>query len=448
MMSKQIASREPSRPVAGPGQGGALTPWLRRQLRRRIFWLLALLAVLALILYAKRDLLGGYPNSQARRALRERDLAGALDWLDISERLAPGNPEKEFLLARVRRREGRLQDMRACLENARRGGWSPELVRREEWLGWAQSGRLREAEEHWDELSAAPRDDAGEICEAFVMGYLRNYRLQDALELLAVWEADFPADPQPHFWRGQIRQEQRAWSAAADEFQQALQRDPQHAEAALELADVHVELKRHADALHYYGVAAAAGADAAAARLGRARCLTMLGRHAEARRLLRALVRAAPADPDAAVELAQLEVESGRHAQALELLAPLAPREPFHLDLQHAYAMALRGANRLEEAQARLEAVSEIRRQRHRASTLVMNVTQQPDNPDLRCEVGATYLHNGDEKAGLIWLASALECDPRHRETHRVLADYYARHSARNPRFQSLAQNHRRLSGE
>ncbi len=449
MKPHRAAHKNKSDPKS-PDSPKANTKTTRRvvQIRRRTAILVGFLVVSLVLLIGQREYLSVFPNSRARGALRQRDLPGAQYWLRISERIAPGNAEKEFLLARVCRREGDFEGMRQHLRKSLQAGFPADTIQREEWLALAQSGKIQEAESYLGALTNEPRGDAPEICEAYVIGYLRNYRLQKAFELLAVWEADFPRDPQPFFWRGQIRQEQRAWSEAAREFQETLRRDPHHTQAALDLADALIELKRPEDALRFYDLAAAQADGGAPAQLGRAKSLKMLGRKDEARQTLEALVRQDPNHAAAAVELAQLESAAGRHARALELLEPLESREPKNLDLQYAYAVALRGTKQLDEAKKRFDAVTKIREERHRASDLVMQAAQQPDNADLRCEIGTIYLHYGDEKTGLVWLANALECDPRHRETHRVLADYYASHSEDDPRYQTLAQNHRRLSRE
>jgi predicted Zn-dependent protease len=142
------------------------------------------------------------------------------------------------------------------------------------------------------------------------------------------------------------------------------------------------------------------------------------------------------------LELAQMELGAGHYAEALALLTPLAANEYRFADLQFSYASALRGNNRQEEAQARFAIAAEIRQQLRRASELTDQTADRPDDPALRYEIGRIYLENGYEKDGLMWLASALECEPQHGPTQSTLANYYARSGAR-PAARSLAENSR-----
>ena len=54
-------------------------------------------------------------------------------------------------------------------------------------------------------------------------------------------------------------------------------------------------------------------------------------------------------------------------------------------------------------------------------------IASSPKDADLRREIGELFLRNGQTEQGLRWLDSALVIDPRHRATHRVLAEYYTK---------------------
>jgi Tfp pilus assembly protein PilF len=41
--------------------------------------------------------------------------------------------------------------------------------------------------------------------------------------------------------------------------------------------------------------------------------------------------------------------------------------------------------------------------------------------------MGRILLRNGQESKGLLWLTSALQLDPQHQPSLRLLADYYER---------------------
>ncbi len=62
---------------------------------------------------------------------------------------------------------------------------------------------------------------------------------------------------------------------------------------------------------------------------------------------------------------------------------------------------------------------------------------------DLRCEAGSIFIAQGLRKEGADWLLTALRCDPSHRKTHELLAQYHA--EAGN---QSLAAHHRLMAAQ
>jgi hypothetical protein len=76
-------------------------------------------------------------------------------------------------------------------------------------------------------------------------------------------------------------------------------------------------------------------------------------------------------------------------------------------------------------------------RKRLRAAT--DRVRQSPRDPDPRAEAGALCLRLGRMDEGLLWYASALRIDPRHRASREALADYHER--AGN---HAAAERHRR----
>lgn len=81
----------------------------------------------------------------------------------------------------------------------------------------AQRGNLASLEPELGKLFASYKDP-DEVCEAFVLGYLLKYRLQDALQLVSVWEKDYPNDDRVHFLRGRIVEHRPDFDAALVEY--------------------------------------------------------------------------------------------------------------------------------------------------------------------------------------------------------------------------------------
>ena len=67
----------------------------------------------------------------------------------------------------------------------------------------------------------------------------------------------------------------------------------------------------------------------------------------------------------------------------------------------------------------------------------------QPEDAELRYQIGSTLLRYDSPSDGLGWLLSVLDVDPHHRPTHAVLAEYYA-----GKGNEKLAEHHRHLAGD
>jgi len=112
----------------------------------------------------------------------------------------------------------------------------------------AQSGQMREAEPHLRQLLLDPGEDGQEICESYVIGYLRNRQLWKAMPLIDVWQAEFPGDPQPHALRGAQLQEAEQWQDAIAEYQKVLEWTPRDTRIRRQLAMCLKEARRHDEA--------------------------------------------------------------------------------------------------------------------------------------------------------------------------------------------------------
>lgn len=452
--SRRRSERRPKAPTEGASRTaeseGIPAP------RRRLVWLLACLLVTLVAGWFGRTSL---PNSLARRRLAERDLEAARWWLDVTRRLDSRNAEAYFLTARAHRREGELTAASQALRQAQALGWPAEEIDRERQLGQAQWGQLSAAEPHLPDLMTNAGQDGPEVCEAFVVGYLKAHDFTRAHQLLRIWMTDFPEDPQPHFYLGSMYHENDDFEKAIASYQRAWELDARHARAALGAAECHQARKQPTQALEWYRRAeqlapekhasleptsSEAGTDRLRALVGEARCLRELGQVDEATKIIARVVAAAPDFAPAILEWAQLRSEAGQFAEAVERLAPLAAQRPHDWDLQFAYATALRGTGQVDDAVRRFEAIAEARNQLSKARNLTEQLRR--DDVETRYQIGMIHLHYGTDVEALWWLKSALDFEPRHQATHRALADYYAAKVAQDSRYASLAERHRQLA--
>ncbi|MCO6458678.1 MAG: tetratricopeptide repeat protein [Pirellulaceae bacterium] len=379
---------------------------------------------------------------QARNCLENRQLAQARQWLDAALHRDPDSGEALLLLARLERREGRLSNARDYLQRAWKAGVSPARLERQQWLALAQAGQLDEAEPHLNELLSDPQGEAAEICEAFLNGYLRAYRFDDALRLLDAWQADFPADPQPRIYRGMVFEHLMMTGKAIEEYEAACRLDPARLEAHLRLADQLAALLRDEQALAHYQICLDADPRHPEARLGYASCLLKQGQVEQPEQIFRQVLADNPGNRRARAGLAQLTMSAGKYDEAVAVLQELVAEQPTDRAWRYQLATALQTSGRADEARPHFEFVTAANQAMARAQGLLEQLRTEPARVDLRFDVGSTLLQYGSASEGVAWLQSVLQLEPDHRAAHEALAAHYE--SQDQP---ELAARHRRQAG-
>lgn len=446
-----MPNRDPqSHPPAPAGQQAerpARAAEPRARGRRRRFCLLACWCLGGLAGWFAPDVGGQISVRQARACLTARDAARSLWWLDVATTLVGKSGEERFLRARANRKLGRLDATRSLLVEAAQLGCPQERLEREQWLVLAQAGQLREAEPHLARLLTDPQGDGPDICEAYVNGFFVNHRLSEAYRLLDAWAADYPQDPQPHFFRGQMLLGQQRAAEAESSYREALARQPRFPAATYGLAQSLREQSRVEEAIPYYTAVLKAAEHAVAARVGLAGCWTSLGRSSEARQLLQEARRMQPADPAVLQELARIELHAGNLAEAVTLLESAVARDARDSELRYVLATALARAGRPAEAKPHFQYVNEARIALSEAQRLTDHLAARPDDVEARFTVGRIHLQYGSREKGLQWLRSVLNYDANHQPTRALLAEHYALRRSQVSTPAGLAETERNLGG-
>lgn len=378
---------------------------------------------------------------QGRRALAERDAEPALSWLKKAERLDPEWGETQFFMARAYRHLGQFDRMRACLVRAAELGYPGETLKREETLILAQAGRLAPNDPALTALMIDPRGDSREIYEAVVPGFLEAFHVAPALALIDAWQADFPDDPEPYFYSGMIEAHELKWAEAAASFQKALQLAPRRFDIRLQWARALREGYRYREALRQYR-ACLAREESPEALFGTAKCLERVGETDEARKTYLRLLDHAPDHYEALLALGKLDFSLSEAKQAVQWLEPAAKLKPYEFEVRHALAWALLVSGEKDRAREQFEYAVKAQETLHRLRGLTRQAEARPDDAELRYQIGAILLESGQTADALAWLQSALQLQPDHRPTHRLLADYYARQGK-----EEMAARHRRMAG-
>ena len=417
---------------------------MRRKLRitrRWRFFLLGLCLVAVAGLALARPGLVRYRLWQARRALAERDAEQALAWLRRAERLDPDRGETQFWMARAHRRLGQTGQARADLDRALRWGHPAEALKREELLCLAQAGQIAPEDPRLSTLMLDPGDDALEIYEAVVRGYLETFHVGPALILLDAWAADYPEDPQSYFYRGLTWAHQSDWTQATEALGRALQLAPERYDVRIHLAQALRKDFRYREALEHYGRCLEQKEDPEAL-LGRGLCLEALGETEEARESFLRVLAKVPDHYEGRLAIGKLDFSFGNAAEAVRWLEPAAKQRPYEVDVRHTLAWALLSTGEKERAREHFQLAVKAREASLRVTYLMRHVDAEPENVALRYEIGTILMQYGQASTALAWLQSALRLDPRHRPTHLALADYYSQQG-----HQELAVEHRRLAG-
>jgi tetratricopeptide (TPR) repeat protein len=304
----------------------------------------------------------------------------------------------------------------------------------------AQAGQIAPNDPELAALMLDPGDDALEIYEALVRGYLETFHVGPALMLLDAWQADYPDDPQSYFYRGLIWTHQKEWPDAAAAFRNVLRLAPARYDARLHLARVLREDYRYREALWHYRRCVEEQEDPEAL-LGWGLCLQALGESEEAREVFLRLLAQVPDHYEGRLAIGKLDFSYGRAEEAVQWLEPAAKQRPYDVDVRHTLAWALLSAGEKERAREHFRFAVKAQEAAMRVENLMARVDQSPNNVELRYEIGATLMQYGQLPAALAWFHSALQLAPHHRPTHQALAECYSRQGNHE-----AAAEHRRMA--
>lgn len=399
-------------------------------------------------------------QNRAESNLLTRDPEQSLKWLGYAQSLDSQNARTRILLARAYRKSHDMEQAYAALKNYFELAGSTDEFRQEQWLLKAQIGDNADLQMHLSEMLIKPEGNIQDICETYVNSCILNYQFNDALQILELWEADFPDDPLPNFMRGKMYEHKLAWQDAIAEYQSTLKKDPEYAAAAYSLGRIQLTLKKTEEALEYYQRAIDSTQNQAPAKVGIARCLRLLNRNEEAKQLLREVLALNVEELQAQYQamgdhkfegrtaaqlaMANLELADKNYEAALKWLEPAAMANPMDLGIKNSLALVYSRLGRKTEAKELSREIKETNDALAEIQQLLDQVQLKPDDPELRFQIGKMYLKHVSEEQGVVWLNSVLLYQPDHLGAHLELARYYADNQSRGKSFQRLADLHRK----
>ncbi|MCP4174432.1 MAG: tetratricopeptide repeat protein [Fuerstiella sp.] len=412
---------------------------------RRIRKCAVLLTLLATCLYWQRNVLLGRPlRAVVDHQIAARDLESAEQWVQTAQRLLPKNPEFAMLRASVARRSGDMQTVSDALKRAAQLGAPKSDLNREQWLALAQSGQMKQAEPHLAKLLTDLNQDNKEVCEAFVIGYIRTHRTDSALKLLGPWIADSADDATPLLQRARTYQLLSSPKEAESDFRAALEIEPEWNTAQLEYAEFLVRQNRFSDAVEYFQYLLTTESEddrelPVRIRIGLAECRIAEGSMPEAAALLKTACRMDTTSLDAHLALGRTLVESGKYNDGIKPLLHALDLRPGYDETHFLLAQAYSLNGQRDRAAEHLRIVSVAREALNELDKLNADVLEDPGNAAKLIRGGEIMLMYGDPEEGVLRILTGLEHAPNNTTGLRLLAEHYRKKNLQNESYSKLA---------
>jgi tetratricopeptide (TPR) repeat protein len=376
---------------------------------RRRFVITAMLLVACLSVYEAAIWFG---HRHVREQIRIRRIDSAREWLDRLQQFSYDRVETRLLRVRIARIEGRMDAVRTHLMAARGLGCSDDRIHFEQSLTLASEGRLSRVERHLPEFLAGDPEQLSEVCDAFVTGYLRQFRMEEARSLVDVWHRDFPNDAQPLFHSGCIYQYEMRLDEAATAFEKALRLTPHRVEIRERLAVVLVQNLRFTDAVKQYRELLRNRPSHVDWVVGYGLCLFRSGHISLARPVLEEAVALSPKHREARLALAELFAEVGQHEDSLRLSKELYEEFSNDYSIRYLLVRMLRTTGQTDEAQCHEVWLKEAEKIFREISSLSDEVNRRPSDVTLRSEIATRLARYSKYAEAVGWLRAAHQLEP------------------------------------
>jgi tetratricopeptide (TPR) repeat protein len=352
----------------------------------------------------------------------------------------PGHAEARLRLARAERQTGNIESAERELRIVwdRAGGSNPAIAF--EWaLLQAASGHASDVEEYLQAQSQADPARASLCWEAIVEGYIRVYRILDAVALIDFWLTKEPDNLRAIELRGLANMNGKGSKKAVEDFRTVLARDPSREATRWKHILCLLDMGTYDEAYDQLRIVQAKRPDDPEVEFRIARCQNLLGRSDEARSLLDGTLRRHPTHALALRTRGQFAGEDGLHAEAEGYYLRSIESEPNDHQTHFLLFQCLQKQGRTDDAQTQLKRANATRERAERMGELSSReFSIRPLDPDLHAEMGQLLFDSGNLEIAEKWLLVALRLDPLHRKAHTALADLYTRQG-----FPAKAAEHR-----
>ena len=367
--------------------------------------------------------------------------------LSIAQFLSTDIPEVALTKARWERRDGNLQASLEYLEQAIERGAATGQLDLEQALFAAQQNPTPTTDKRLIKLLENHSDQRDDICLAYSLGYLSHRRYDSGRLLLKGWSDEDSNNSLPLALLGTMFSEQKYAKEAESYFRSALQLDPDHPIASFGLAELLAENGRLEESLLYYERATNHKTHSQVdAVVGWSDALQSLGKLDQARQVLDQFLKQHPRSSSIQSQRASLALEEGDFDLVVELLQPEIDRGSQQQTVNYAYATAQQRRGNSDIAERHFQIAAEASKEGLALLQLDAQLIREPDNIELKYEIGWRNLRYGNPNEGLFWLSQVLKVDPSHAKAHQALGEYYSGLSQPTEATRKLAELHIRMA--
>jgi tetratricopeptide (TPR) repeat protein len=402
-----------------------------RQLARSRPWLALLLATGLILAFVAA---GGYGYAlyewhAAQRAVKDDRLDDARRHLKVCLAVWPHSVPVHIVASRVDRFQGQFAEAEAHLNYCLKlSGGATEDIQLEFLLMRAQTGEEDQVAAALFSYVNSGHPESQMILETMARAFMHTLRHGPAYSCLTRWIEVEPDSARAYYWRGWVLERMDSSNEAMDDYQKALQLDPNLYPVRIRVAEMILEEQKPLEALPYLEKLYKEYPENpdVLARLGH--CRLLQGQNDEARRLLEAAVVKLPDDLPLLHNLAKVEMQDRQFTAAEKWLRQALKVDPSDTDALYILHNTLQNQQRRQEAAAVLDRYNKKKALLKRVNELLLAEAKKPSNdPNLLSEMGSILLQVEREQVGVYWLDKALTLDPDHQATHQILADYYER---------------------
>jgi tetratricopeptide (TPR) repeat protein len=396
-----------------------------------------------------------FVNHRTSRFIRERNLFAAKQCNSVLRSISLSNHNSLLHEARIHRLEGEFIAFNNTANRILEAGGQEAQVQFEQTLGMAQQGYLDGVEDTIVGLLTRSDVDQFEVCDAYVNGLLASGRTGTAETVIGAWKKDHSNSAIPIYRLARVRESQQSITEAKELYREANRLNPRYFPATYALGRLHLDENEPNEALGCFWRCMSMP-NPLAAKIGYAMALAKLGSMDQATLEFESVFNSetesivlsyrslgeAYERHVAASEFGKLLVSESKFDRALVVLNQALEFNVRDVSSRYSRALALRGLNRIEEADEESKRVKATEEALRDVNELRNLINREPSNVEAMVKLARILIEHESERNGLYWLRNALVANSESALVHSELARFYKSHANQAIHFSKLGQQH------